>query len=154
MTEPGAYVSDEQQRPDAGETLDTGLRWLLDDLVTRVAHIDRALIVSRDGLVVSASRGFGQADAEHMSAIAAGFQSLARGASERFGGGSVRQAIIEMDTAFLFVTAAGEGNCLAVLSPASADVGLVAYEMAIFVRRAGQHLAIAPRAVTTDAAPA
>jgi uncharacterized protein len=138
-------VGDEQQRPDPGGAADTGLGWLLDDLVARVGHIDRALILSRDGLAISASRGFSQADAEHMSAIAASFQSLARGASERFGGGTVRQTIIEMDNAFLFVTAAGEGSCLAVLSPASADVGLVAYEMAILVKRVGQHMAVDPR---------
>jgi predicted regulator of Ras-like GTPase activity (Roadblock/LC7/MglB family) len=153
MIELGAYVSDEQ-RPDPGAAVDTGLGWLLDDLVARVAHIDRALILSRDGLVVSASSGFGQADAEHMSALAASFQSLARGASERFGGGSVRQTIIEMDSAFLFVTAADQGSCLAVLSPASADVGLVAYEMTILVKRVGQHLAVAPRAVAADGTPA
>jgi predicted regulator of Ras-like GTPase activity (Roadblock/LC7/MglB family) len=93
-------------------------------------------------------------DEQHMSAIAASFQSLARGASERFGGGGVRQAIIEMDNAFLFVTAAGQGSCLAVLSPAGADVGLVAYEMAILVKRVGQHLAAGPRPETTDGSPA
>ena len=147
-------MSDEEQRPAPNGAADAGLGWLLDDLVDRVADIDKALILSRDGLVISASREFGQDDAEHLSAIAASFQSLARGASERFGGGSVRQAIIEMDSAFLFVTAAGQGSCLAVLSPAGADVGLVAYEMAILVKRVGPHLAVAPRPETADGSPA
>ena len=35
------------------------------------------------------------------------------------------------------MTAAGEGSCLAVLSPASADAGLIAYEMAVLVKRVG-----------------
>jgi predicted regulator of Ras-like GTPase activity (Roadblock/LC7/MglB family) len=43
------------------------------------------------------------------------------------------------------VTAAGEGSCLAVLSPAAADAGLIAYEMAILVKRVGPHLAVDPR---------
>jgi len=77
--------------------------------------------------------------------VASGFQSLARGAGRHFGGGHVRQTIVEMDTAFLFVTSAGEGSCLAVLSPASADAGLVAYEMAVLVKRVGQHLSVNPR---------
>jgi predicted regulator of Ras-like GTPase activity (Roadblock/LC7/MglB family) len=129
--------------PDAGTDADLG--WLLDDLVTRVAQIDKALILSRDGLAIGASQGFSREDAEHLSAVAAGFQSLARGAGQHFGGGRIRQTIVEMDNIFLFVTSAGEGSCLAVLSPATADVGLIAYEMAILVKRVGPHLAVQPR---------
>ena len=106
------------------------LDWLLDDLVLRVAHIERAVFLSQDGLALGASRGLDQADAEHLAALAAGFQSLARGAGRHFGGGEARQTIIEMSSGFLFVTAAGQGTCLAVLTGAEADVGLVAYEMA------------------------
>ncbi len=128
-----------------GRGNDADLGWLLDDLVTRVASIDKALILSRDGLAIGASRGFTREDAEHLSAVAAGFQSLARGAGQHFGGGRIRQTIVEMDHVFLFVTAAGEGSCLAVLSPATADVGLIAYEMAILVKRVGPHLSVLSR---------
>jgi len=116
------------------------LDWLLDDLVVRVAHIQRAVFLSQDGL--GASRGLDRADAEHLAALAAGFQSLARGAGRHFGGGEVRQTIIEMSSGFLFVTAAGQGTCLAVLTDAEADVGLVAYEMAVLVQRTGEHLQV------------
>ena len=129
--------------PGAGTEADLG--WLLDDLVTRVNQIDKALILSRDGLAIGASQGFSREDAEHLSAVAAGFQSLARGAGQHFGGGRIRQTIVEMDNIFLFVTSAGEGSCLAVLSPATADVGLIAYEMAMLVRRMGKYLAAEPR---------
>ncbi|MGD0374556.1 MAG: roadblock/LC7 domain-containing protein [Streptosporangiaceae bacterium] len=127
------------------------LDWLLDDLVARVVHIDKAAILSRDGLAIGASAGLSREDAEHLSAVAAGFQSLARGAGAHFGGGNVRQTIVEMDFAFLFVTAAGEGSCLAVLTTASADAGLVAYEMAVLVKRVGEHLTVAHRPVSTGA---
>lgn len=123
------------------------LDWLLDDLVSRVAQIDKAVILSRDGLVLGSSRSLAREDAEHLAAVAAGFQSLARGAGRHFGGGQVRQVIVEMDVSFLFVTAAGDGSCLAVLSPAAADAGLIAYEMAVLVKRVGQHLSISPRPV-------
>ena len=99
--------------------------------------MNKAVILSRDGLAIAASSALTREDAEHLAAVASGFQSLARGAGRHFGGGCVRQTIVEMDTAFLFVTSAGEGSCLAVLSPASADAGLVAYEMAILVKRVG-----------------
>jgi predicted regulator of Ras-like GTPase activity (Roadblock/LC7/MglB family) len=122
-----------------------GLNWLLDDLVGRVAQVQKAVALTQDGLAVGASRGLRREDAEHLSALAAGFQSLARGAGRHFGGGEVRQTIIEMESAFLFVTAAGQGACLAVLSDATADVGLIAYEMAVLVKRVGEHLAVNPR---------
>ena len=83
----------------------------------------------------------------HLEAVAERDASVFHGRYDgrHFGGGVVRQTIVEMDTAFLFVTSAGEGSCLAVLSPASADAGLVAYEMAILVKRVGQHLSVNPR---------
>ena len=99
------------------------LDWLLDDLVARVTHIDKAVILSRDGLAIGASGGLSREDAEYLSAVAAGFQSLARGAGQHFGGGAVRQTVVEMEQAFLFVTAAGEGSCLAVLAGAGVDAG-------------------------------
>ena len=121
------------------------LSWLLDNLVDQVEHVQQALILSRDGLVVAASRGLSPEDSEHLSALAAGLQSLARGAGQHFRTGQVRQTIIEMDSAFLFVMAAGRGTCLAVLTGADANVGLIAYEMAMLVKRAGPHLAAHPR---------
>jgi predicted regulator of Ras-like GTPase activity (Roadblock/LC7/MglB family) len=121
------------------------LSWLLDDLASRVDHFRKAVILSRDGLVIAASDGLDRESAEHLSALAAGLQSLARGAGEHFGAGEVRQCIIELQHALLFVTAAGHGSCLAVLTPADADAGLVAYDMAMLVKRAGPHLASRPR---------
>jgi predicted regulator of Ras-like GTPase activity (Roadblock/LC7/MglB family) len=121
------------------------LSWLLDDLASRVDDIQQAVILSRDGLTVAASESLSRENAEHLAALAAGVQSLARGAGEHFSLGEVRQTIIELEQAFLFVTAAGHGSCLAVMCPANADAGLVAYEMAMLVKRAGPHLAAQPR---------
>ncbi|WP_214109654.1 roadblock/LC7 domain-containing protein [Acrocarpospora catenulata] len=121
------------------------LNWLLDDLISRVGAVRQAVILSTDGLVVGASQGLAREDAEHLAAVAAGFQSLARGAGRHFAGGEVRQTIVEMEAAFLFVTAAGQGTCLAVLAASDADVGHIAYEMAMLVKRVGQHISTTPR---------
>jgi predicted regulator of Ras-like GTPase activity (Roadblock/LC7/MglB family) len=121
------------------------LDWLLDDLVTRVSQIDKAVLLSRDGLTIGASATLSREDSEHMAAVAAGFQSLARGVGQHFGGGVPRQTIVELETAFLFVTAAGEGSCLAVLASADGDAGHIAYEMALLVRRVGEHMAVNDR---------
>jgi predicted regulator of Ras-like GTPase activity (Roadblock/LC7/MglB family) len=121
------------------------LNWLLDDLVNRVAQVTKAVMLTQDGLAIGVSAGLSREDAEHLAALAAGFQSMARGAGEHFGGGQVRQTVIEMEAAYLFVSAAGHGTCLAVLSTADADVGLVAYEMAVLVRRSNEHLGVGLR---------
>src|SRR5260370_41989690 len=86
------------------------LDWLLDDLVVRVPDVDKAVILSRDGLAIAASSALTREDAEHLAAVASGFQSLARGAGRQFGGGYVRPAIEERDTAFLFVPSPGGGG--------------------------------------------
>jgi predicted regulator of Ras-like GTPase activity (Roadblock/LC7/MglB family) len=121
------------------------LAWLLNDLSDRVPDFQKAVILSRDGLVVAASSDLNREEAEHLCALAAAVQSLAKGAGETFGVGDVRQTIIELERALLFVTAAGHGSCLAALCVVSADAGLVAYEMAMLVKRAGPHLAANPR---------
>lgn len=76
---------------------------------------------------------------------AAGVQSLAREAGQHFAGGQVRQTIIELDSMFLFVMAAGAGTCLAVLAAAEANAAVVAYEMTMLVRRMGKYLTAPPR---------
>lgn len=116
------------------------LTWLLDDMVARVREAEHGIVLSTDGLLLAASRDLGRTDAEHLSAVAAGVQSLAQGVGERFGGGAVRQTIIAMKSAYLVVSVAGEGACLAVLCAHDADVGLVAYEMAMLVTRVGHYL--------------
>lgn len=121
------------------------LSWLLDNLVSQVEHVEHAIILSTDGLVVASSQDLARQDGEHLSALACGLQSLAQGAGVQFRGGNVRQIIIEMEEAFLLVIAAGNGTCLAVLTSAEPNVGVIAYEMAMLVRRMRKHLGTEPR---------
>ncbi|HEX6967218.1 MAG TPA: roadblock/LC7 domain-containing protein [Micromonosporaceae bacterium] len=129
------------------------LDWLLDDLVERIPSAQQAVVLSADGLLMGSSRGLSREDAEHLSAMAAGFQSLAKGASRHFNAGPVRQTVVEMESAYLFVSAAGQGACLAVLASTDADIGLIAYEMAMLVIRVGQNMSTPERnaAVSSDA---
>jgi predicted regulator of Ras-like GTPase activity (Roadblock/LC7/MglB family) len=129
------------EQPGAPGTMD----WVVDDLVRRVEGISQAVVLSRDGLTLGASQGLSPADADHFSAVAAGLQSLAREAAQRFGGGEVRQTIIEMETVLVFAIEAGEGTCLVAVCPADAQPGLIAYEMGKLVKRIRQHLAADPR---------
>ncbi|MFF0431309.1 roadblock/LC7 domain-containing protein [Streptomyces sp. NPDC004327] len=128
------------------------LDWLLDDLALRVREVRHTVVLSNDGLAVGSSSGLSREDAEHLAAIASGFNSLAKGAGRQFHAGGVRQTMVEMDDGFLFVAAAGDGSCLAVLSGAHADIGLIAYEMARLVKRVGEHLHTPPRLTVTPPA--
>ncbi|GAA3797781.1 roadblock/LC7 domain-containing protein [Streptomyces chiangmaiensis] len=123
----------------------TELGWLLDDLTERMEHIRHALVLSNDGLVTGTSTGLRREDAEHLAAVSSGLHSLAKGSGRHFGAGQVRQTMIEFDDAILFVTAAGPGSCLCVLSAAEADIGQIAYEMTLLVNRVGDHLAVESR---------
>lgn len=130
----------------ANMTQTAHLTWLLNDLIERVPSAEQAVVLSADGLLMGASAGLRRDDAEHLSAMAAGFQSLAKGASRHFRAGPVRQTVVEMESAFLFVTSAGHGACLAVLAGSDADLGLIAYEMAMLVTRVGDFMTAPDRA--------
>lgn len=122
------------------------LTWLLNDLVSRVKEAEGGVVLSNDGLRL-AEAVLTREDAEHLAALAAGLQSLAKGAGKQFDGGPPRQTIIELEKKFLFVTAAGSGACLAVLTSGAADIGHIAYEMTMLVERARTFLTAPPRQV-------
>ncbi|MPY99002.1 MAG: roadblock/LC7 domain-containing protein [Actinophytocola sp.] len=123
----------------------TDLDWLLDDLMERVVDADRAVVLSADGLLMARSQTLNRPDAEHLSAVASAYQSLSRGTGRHFGFGEVRQTVVEMEHGYLLVMAAGKGACLALFTEADADLGLVAYEMNLLVKRVGAALAATPR---------
>ncbi|MBB1247155.1 roadblock/LC7 domain-containing protein [Streptomyces durbertensis] len=125
--------------------LSTSLDWLLDDLTKRMPSVRCALVLSTDGLVTATSAELARKDGEHLAAVASGLHSLARGAGAHFGVGEVQQTMIEFDEGLLFVTEAGQGSCLCVLTTAQADVGQIAYEMTLLVNRVGEHLGVAAR---------
>jgi predicted regulator of Ras-like GTPase activity (Roadblock/LC7/MglB family) len=126
------------------------LDWLLDNLVSSVLGVRIAVILSPDGLSLGRSPGLSEADAGHLAALAAGAQSLARGVGVWSGYGDVSQTIVEMEAALLFITPAGRGTCLALLADSNADAGQIAYEMAVLVKRVGQHMIANPRFPVQD----
>lgn len=114
------------------------VRRLLNTLVAGTSAVEGAVLLSCDGLVVAASSEIGQEDAEHLSALVAGVQGLARGACRRFDGGELLQSAIEMDEVLLFMVPAGDDGCLAVLSIADADAGTVSYAVTELAERIGE----------------
>ena len=107
------------------------LNWLLDDLVERAVGARHAVVLSADGVLIGKSWKLSEED-----------------------GGEVSKTIVEMDHAFLFVTAGGKGTCLAVLAEGSPDAGAIAYEMNLLVRKVGPVVSSPPRAQERSAAHA
>ena len=121
------------------------LDWLLDDLVQRLPGVRSAVLLSTDGLMMARCSSMPRSDAEHFCAMASALHGLARSAGSRFAGGSVRQAVIELDEAVMFVTTGGPNACLALWANESANMGMVAYEMNQTVQRVGTYLSTTAR---------
>ncbi|HEX2312816.1 MAG TPA: roadblock/LC7 domain-containing protein [Thermomonospora sp.] len=131
------------------------LTFVLDDLVRR-AGARNAIVLSVDGVLMAADSAFGKDDAEHLAAVAAGVQSLAKGAAARFGGDAVKQTLVEMTSANLLVCTAGPGACLAVLAGTGADtdVGAIAYQMQMMVAEVAEFVTSPPRPAADGEDPA
>ncbi len=110
--------------------------FLLVNFVESVPGIRHTLVVSADGLLMAMSDQLDRTSGDQLAAVVSGLASLAGGAARELRSGQVRQAIIEMDDAFLFTVAINDGSVLAVVAEASSDVGLVGYEMTLLVNRA------------------
>jgi predicted regulator of Ras-like GTPase activity (Roadblock/LC7/MglB family) len=128
---------------DKAGTVD--LTWLVDDLVRRVAPVEHAIVLSNDGLLMAASDSLARADAEHLAAVASGLNSLARGAGPHVRHSPVRRTIVEYGDGYLFVTAAGNSACLAVVCAAGTDVRAATREMDTLIVRVGHYLSTAVR---------
>jgi predicted regulator of Ras-like GTPase activity (Roadblock/LC7/MglB family) len=127
------------------------LTQLLDDLVDRVPEAEHAVALSPDGLMLATSREVDPELAEQLASVIAGLQALALAASRHSaegtgtpGPGTVRQIIIQMHRAFLFITATPGGAVIAVRFTGEADVAGIAYEVALFAGRADRHLPTFP----------
>ena len=129
------------------------LNWLVSNFVKKVPGVIHTIVVSADGLLMALSEDLDRATADQLSAVASGLSSLTQGAARYFGGGSVNQTVVEMEKGFLFVMSVSDGSVLAVLASLNCDIGLVGYEMALLVARAGDVLTPAIRAELQAALP-
>ncbi|MDN3354123.1 roadblock/LC7 domain-containing protein [Actinomadura sp. DC4] len=129
------------------KTTDRDLDWLLENLLERTPGTRHALVLSKDGLKLCNTHGLGVDQADQLSAIASGIQSLSHAASIEFGDGTgdLRQSMTEFHGGLLFIVAAGEGAHLAVVAAEESDIGLLGHNMNELVEQLGEHLTAAPR---------
>jgi len=111
--------------------------WLLANFVRNTDGVRDAVAVSSDGLLIAASGGLERASADQLAAIVSGMTGLARSASRRHGFDGLKIIMIEMRRGFLLISSIADGSCIGVLAEAECDVGLIGYEIAVLVDRAG-----------------
>lgn len=114
--------------------------WLVNNFVQNTPGAAHAVVVSVDGLLLTASDRLPTERAEQMAAIVAGIVSLNLGAAKVLGAESVVRAVVEMDAGALLLTSIRDGSCLAVLAARDCDIAQVAYEMTVLVDQVGQIL--------------
>jgi len=131
--------------PSSAQPTQNQFGWLVNDFAERVPGVAHAVVVSADGLLLTASNRLPLDRADQLAAVASGLVSLTQGAARCFEAGNVVQTVIEMERGFLFLMSISDGSCLAVLAATSCDVGLVGYEMALLVERTGDVLTPAVR---------
>ena len=116
------------------------LNWLVSRFVEQLPAVQQAVVVSSDGLSLAVSGGVDRETAERLSAVASGMIGLSYGSAGRFGAGAVINVIVEMENGWLFITGIRDGSLMCVVTDASADIGNIGYEMAMFSERAGDVL--------------
>ena len=114
--------------------------WLVNNFVAHTPGVAHAVVVSVDGLQLTASEHLPEERADQLSAIAAGIVSLNLGAAKVLGATEVVRTVVEMDGGALLLTSIKDGSCLAVLAARDCDIAQVAYEMTVLVDQVGQIL--------------
>ncbi|MQA15340.1 MAG: roadblock/LC7 domain-containing protein [Pseudonocardiaceae bacterium] len=121
----------------APQTQPSQFGWLVDDFVGRVPGVAHSVVVSADGLLLTASAQLPRDRADQLAAVASGLLSLTQGAARCFEAGQVVQTVVEMERGIVLLMAISDGSCLAVLAAPNCDIGLVGYEMTLLVDRVG-----------------
>lgn len=114
--------------------------WLVNDFVQRVHGVSHALILSSDGLRLTASDTMAVDDADQLAAIASGVLGLARSGGSLFGMGACDQIIHRYQGGYFLFMHIGNGGGLVVLTAPKCDMQVVGYEMAQFVNTVGRRL--------------
>ena len=127
--------------------LNPSLDWLVTDFTERVADVAHAVVVSSDGVPVAVSDAIPPDRVGQLCAITSGLAGLTDGAARMFEGGTVIQALVEMERGVMVVKAISGGASLAVLASPDCDMDQVAYEMTLLVEAVGDIVTPASRAL-------
>ena len=112
--------------------------WLLSQFASNTPEVVDAIAVSSDGLLIAMSHKLDRANADRLAAITSALSSLAIGAGRVYELGVPNKIIIDLEGGYLLVSSISAGATLGVLASRAANLGNLAYEMAVFANRAGE----------------
>jgi predicted regulator of Ras-like GTPase activity (Roadblock/LC7/MglB family) len=118
----------------------TGQQRWIDDAIeafaTQTPGVIQAVAVSVDGLLLARSTRLDRDDSDRFAAITSAMTSLAIGAARSFELGSMNKLVIDLELAFLLLSAFGPTAWLGVMAERKADLGDLARRVADFVGQA------------------
>jgi predicted regulator of Ras-like GTPase activity (Roadblock/LC7/MglB family) len=112
--------------------------WLVNQFAGNTPEVSDAIAVSSDGLLIAVSHKLDRANADRLAAITSAIISLANGAGSVYDLGNPNKVIMDFDSGYVLVSAISAGAALGVLATRQANLGNLAYEMAVFANRAGE----------------
>jgi uncharacterized protein len=115
-------------------------QWLVANLAAETPGVRHAIAVSADGLLIVASDPSDLAAAHRLAAVVSGMLSLAGSAARGYGLGGLHKVIVDLSDGYIVISSVSTSSVLGLVADKGANVGLVAYEMAMFAARAGHLL--------------
>ena len=114
--------------------------WMLAKFVKQTPHVQGAVAVSSDGLLMAISDTLDRASAEPVAAIISGLTSLGQGAAEILEQDKLERIIVGMNLGVLVIASVSDGSQIGVVARVGADIGAIGYQMTVLVERAGTML--------------
>jgi len=111
--------------------------WLLRQFAMDTPEVIDAIAVSSDGLLIARSEAVARSEADRLAAITSAVISLAQGAGQVYDFGHPNKIIMDLDGGFVLVSSISVGAIMGVVASREANLGNLAYEMAVFANRAG-----------------
>ncbi|SDP32647.1 Predicted regulator of Ras-like GTPase activity, Roadblock/LC7/MglB family [Actinopolyspora xinjiangensis] len=129
------------------------LRWMLDDVL--LPEVRSAVVLARDGLVITATGEISEADADRFAACLASLRGSSAAATEFCGDSSEaqpawNQTLIEFDTGYIFLIAAGPHAYMGVSTTKRVDMGPATQRFHAVVQKLGTELGTLPRSGDSD----
>ncbi|GAB2806296.1 roadblock/LC7 domain-containing protein [Streptomyces sp. NPDC054796] len=114
--------------------------WLVTNFTERVPDVAHAVVISADGLLLTASDQLAPERAEQLSTIAAGAVSLVQAVADCMETGNALRTVIQMEHGNMLMMSIRDGSCLVALAAPDCEIGQIAYEMTVLVDQAGEML--------------
>ncbi|AZM87312.1 MULTISPECIES: roadblock/LC7 domain-containing protein [Streptomyces] len=123
---------------------------ILDNNLSRIAGIQGAVLLSNDGIMLSAYL-LERDQAERIAAASSGIAATVKAISREIDGGRVIRQLVEMDDRYLCVVGCGEGSTLIVVTSRKARLGELGGEAVRTAQALGEWLGTPER--TTPPTP-